>query len=78
MAVVHWPSAFWLVMDWLWALLLAPALGLMVRSGPPWKRRIPLRLSTVLGTLGVLAGNTAAEWFGIGDEPGIDWDRHFL
>ncbi|MDX2648712.1 GlsB/YeaQ/YmgE family stress response membrane protein [Streptomyces sp. PA03-1a] len=78
MAVVHWLSAFWLVMDWLWAVLLGLALGLMVRSVPPWKRRIPLRRPTALGTLGVLAGNTAAERFGIGDEPGIDWDRHFL
>ncbi|RII18580.1 hypothetical protein DSC45_11725 [Streptomyces sp. YIM 130001] len=65
-------------MGWLWAIIVGFVLGLLAKAILPGKQHLPLWMTTVLGIIGGVAGNSLAAGFGIDETPGIDWGRHAL
>ncbi|MDI3423426.1 GlsB/YeaQ/YmgE family stress response membrane protein [Streptomyces luteolus] len=63
-------------MSWLWAIIVGFVLGLLAKAILPGKQHIPLWLTTVLGIIGGVVGNSIAAGFGIDETRGIDWGRH--
>ncbi|MDG4861204.1 GlsB/YeaQ/YmgE family stress response membrane protein [Streptomyces sp. T-3] len=65
-------------MGWLWAIIVGFVLGLLAKAILPGKQHMPLWLTTVLGIIGGVVGNSLAASFGIDETKGIDWGRHAL
>ncbi|MDQ8701806.1 GlsB/YeaQ/YmgE family stress response membrane protein [Streptomyces sp. LHD-70] len=65
-------------MGWLWAIIVGFVLGLLAKAILPGKQHMPLWLTTVLGIIGGVVGNSLAAGFGIAETRGIDWGRHAL
>ncbi|MHC0431363.1 GlsB/YeaQ/YmgE family stress response membrane protein [Streptomyces sp. O3] len=65
-------------MGWLWAIIVGLVLGLLAKAILPGKQHLPLWMTTVLGIIGGVVGNSLAAGFGIDETPGIDWGRHAL
>ncbi|WP_415954100.1 GlsB/YeaQ/YmgE family stress response membrane protein [Streptomyces sp. KLOTTS4A1] len=65
-------------MGWLWAIIVGFVLGLLAKAILPGKQHLPLWMTTVLGIIGGVVGNSLARGFGIEATPGIDWGRHAL
>ncbi|MFP3990393.1 GlsB/YeaQ/YmgE family stress response membrane protein [Streptomyces sp. E11-3] len=65
-------------MGWLWAIIVGLVLGLIAKAILPGKQHLPLWMTTVLGMIGAIVGNSMAAGFGIDETRGVDWGRHAL
>ncbi|MEW2050330.1 GlsB/YeaQ/YmgE family stress response membrane protein [Streptomyces sp. NBC_00377] len=63
-------------MGWLWAIIVGFVLGLIAKAIIPGKQHSPLWLTTILGMLGAIVGNSIARAAGVESTSGIDWSRH--
>ncbi|MFH9554408.1 GlsB/YeaQ/YmgE family stress response membrane protein [Streptomyces sp. NPDC051445] len=63
-------------MGWLWAIIVGFVLGLIAKAILPGKQHSPLWLTTILGMLGAIVGNSIARAAGVESTSGIDWSRH--
>ncbi len=65
-------------MGWLWAIIVGFVLGLLAKAILPGKQHMPLWMTTILGIIGGVVGNSLAAGFGIDETRGVDWGRHAL
>lgn len=65
-------------MGWLWAIIVGFVLGLLAKAILPGKQHMPLWMTTIMGIIGGVLGNSLAAGFGIDETRGIDWGRHAL
>ena len=65
-----------MVSTWLWALVGGTVVGVLGKLLAPGRARVPLWVTVLCGSGGMMAGDWLYDLFFRPSTPGVDWWRH--